>query len=62
MRRPRCQNTNEYLRIPACLLALIVVAPQALAESADENKPDIILVLMDNFGYGEIGAFGGGFT
>ena len=50
------------LRILACLLALMVVTPLALAESDDENKPNIVLVLMDNFGYGEIGVYGGGVT
>jgi arylsulfatase len=44
------------------LLALIVAAPLTLAEPADENKPNIVLVLMDNFGYGEIGVYGGGVT
>ncbi len=53
---------ERNLRFPACLLALVVVVPLALAEPADENKPNIVLVLMDNFGYGEIGAYGGGVT
>ena len=47
---------------PAFLLALILVTPLALAEPATENKPNIVLVLMDNFGYGEIGVYGGGIT
>jgi len=51
---------NLNLRFPVCLLALIVATPLALAEPADENKPNIVLVLMDNFGYGEIGVYGGG--
>ncbi|MCH7643905.1 MAG: arylsulfatase [Myxococcales bacterium] len=55
-------KSKRILRFPACLLALIVVAPLALAESVDENKPNIVLVLMDNFGYGEIGVYGGGVT
>jgi len=25
-----------------------------------EHKPNIVLVLMDNFGYGELGVYGGG--
>ena len=51
---------KRNLRFTACLLALIVVAPLALAEPADENKPNIVLVLMDNFGWGEDGVYGGG--
>ncbi len=39
------------------LLALLLSAP-ILAGNAD--KPNIVLVLMDNFGYGELGVYGGG--
>ena len=46
-------------RIPIFLLAIFVLAPiQAAVES--DKKPNIVLVLMDNFGYGEIGVYGGG--
>ena len=54
---------SEYIRnarIPAFLLILIVSVPVALAAPGSENKPNIVLVLMDNFGYGEIGVYGGG--
>ena len=44
------------------LLALIVSAPLAPEATAEEIKPNIVLVLMDNFGYGEIGVYGGGVT
>ena len=27
---------------------------------SNDTKPNIVLVLMDNFGYGEIGVYGGG--
>lgn len=42
----------------ALLVALIVATPLVMAG----DKPNIVLVLMDNFGYGEIGAYGGGVT
>ena len=32
----------------------------ALAAAASKDKPNIVLVVMDNFGYGEIGVYGGG--
>jgi len=47
-------------RITACLLLLFVSVPLALAAPASNNKPNILLVLMDNFGYGEVGVYGGG--
>jgi len=34
--------------------------PLAVAAPKSESQPNIILVLMDNFGYGEIGVYGGG--
>jgi len=42
------------------LLALIICAPVTLAAAESDKKPNIVLVLMDNFGYGEIGVYGGG--
>ena len=41
------------------LIIFVLISPiQAAVES--EQKPNIVLVLMDNFGYGEIGVYGGG--
>jgi len=48
------------VRIPVYLFVLIVSVPLALAAPGGENKPNIVLVLMDNFGYGELGVYGGG--
>ena len=46
-----------------CVLAGVTIAiaatPQdATAQNAD--KPNIVLINMDNFGYGELGVYGGG--
>jgi len=51
---------NPIVRIPMFLLLLVLSAPLAVAASGSDNKPNIVLVLMDNFGYGEIGVYGGG--
>ena len=41
------------------MIVFVLVNPiQAAVESG--TKPNIVLVLMDNFGYGEIGVYGGG--
>lgn len=42
------------------LLILLVLVSAALPAQAGESKPNILLVLMDNFGYGEPGVYGGG--
>jgi arylsulfatase len=48
------------IRIAVILVALVVSAPLVMAAPASKSKPNIVLVLMDNFGYGEIGVYGGG--
>ncbi|MEM7740973.1 MAG: sulfatase-like hydrolase/transferase, partial [Pseudomonadota bacterium] len=32
----------------------------AFAQTTDRQQPNIIFVMMDNFGYGEVGVYGGG--
>ena len=49
-------------RIAASLIAILVLASPTLAAAGNPSKPNIVLVLMDNFGYGEIGVYGGGVT
>ena len=44
----------------AFLLALVMSQPMAVFAAESADKPNIILVVMDNFGYGEIGVYGGG--
>ncbi len=50
----------QIARIPIFLLIIFVLAAPTLAALESEKKPNIVLVLMDNFGYGEIGVYGGG--
>ena len=42
--------------VSLCATAL----PLAQADSVNRDKPNIVLVVMDNFGYGEVGVYGGG--
>ena len=53
-------NDTRKARTLALLLTLFVIGPLAQATPAQDIKPNIVLVLMDNFGYGEIGVYGGG--
>ena len=39
---------------------LIASTPLTAAAAGSDDKPNIVLVLMDNFGWGEIGVYGGG--
>jgi len=49
---------NRRLTIPLFLLVLLAWIP--LSAVAASDKPNIVLIVMDNFGYGEIGVYGGG--
>ena len=44
--------------VKACLALLVTIATTSNAFAAD--KPNIVLINMDNFGYGELGVYGGG--
>lgn len=48
------------MRSSVFLLLLVMPFSLAVAAPVSESKPNIVLVLMDNFGYGEIGVYGGG--
>ena len=41
------------------MMIFLLITPIHAANNSDQ-KPNIVLVLMDNFGYGEIGVYGGG--
>ena len=48
-----------YVRIAAVLFTLLAFGP-AFSQSTPASKPNIVFVLMDNLGYGEVGVYGGG--
>jgi hypothetical protein len=57
---PRGQRTmNALMKLSVTLLASLVLAGAAGATTAPD-KPNIVLVFMDNFGWGEPGFNGGG--
>ena len=49
----------RWMRISVALLALLLMATSA---AYPEDKPNIVLILADNLGYGELGSYGGGET
>ena len=66
------RNVNYKNTIVKGLTLAVVVAAVlvigSLAHAADPStsggtgKPNIVLILADNFGYGELGSYGGGVT
>ncbi len=45
---------------PIFLMMIFLLITPIHAANKSDQKPNIVLVLMDNFGYGEIGVYGGG--
>ena len=54
--RPACLNS----RLPLLAWFLFTAAAFAQNEQASAPKPNIVFILMDNLGYGEVGCYGGG--
>ena len=52
--------TTIVRSISICMLVLFSSIPLAAMAAGSDDKPNIVLVLMDNFGWGEIGVYGGG--
>src|SRR5882757_9708936 len=50
-------KVTTRLVLIASLLPSIALAQNT---SADSKKPNIVFILMDNLGYGEVGCYGGG--
>ena len=51
------------MRGPELLLMVVFCVPcAAVAQSPSHGKPNIVFILMDNLGYGEVGVYGGGGT
>jgi arylsulfatase len=53
-------KTIRTATMDVLVITILLMACPMLAASEDPSKPNIVLVLMDNFGYGELGVYGGG--
>ena len=53
-------TVHRIVRSFAAWLVFTVILPATALAAGSDDKPNVVLVLMDNFGWGEIGAYGGG--
>jgi arylsulfatase len=58
----RAARVLPFLIATLVLVSPILAAPEKPGKAAPgkPGKPNIVLILMDNFGYGELGVYGGG--
>jgi arylsulfatase len=50
------------VKIPRFLVLALAMALVTPGHAQEAEKPNIVFVFMDNFGYGELGVYGGGIT
>src|SRR6476659_9297713 len=62
------RKPNDKIKIAICSLGIAIMpvemvdAQSASPPAGDAKKPNIVFILMDNLGYGEVGCYGGGIT
>ena len=58
------KNVKRNPILQGFILGVIVTAALSIGSvaTAADTKPNIVLILADNFGYGELGSYGGGIT
>jgi arylsulfatase len=58
MKQLRRNSMKTIMKVLVITLVLACAATTGYAAA----KPNIVLIFMDNFGYGELGVYGGGIT
>ena len=53
-------KTNRVWIIVSFVLAISLIVWSAVPVFAQQLKPNIVFILTDNLGYGELGVYGGG--
>ena len=56
------KTTNKQNLIAAALVGALALLGAIAPANAADKKPNILFILVDNLGYGEIGCYGGGVT
>jgi len=54
------QQCLRFIRFPLALMIFFIISTSLWSAPTTKKQPNIVLVLMDNFGYGEVGVYGGG--
>jgi len=55
------KTKRTSILLAAALICVLAMVTATAARAADQ-KPNILFILVDNLGYGELGAYGGGMT
>ena len=52
--------TVERRRILITLIAAILITTAGIGTASAQDQPNVVLMMVDNYGYGELGVYGGG--
>ena len=55
-------TTRRFVLSALFVTNLVLVAFSETTRAADTKKPNLVFILTDNLGYGELGCYGGGVT
>ena len=56
------RSTRKQRLLAAALACVLALLGSGAPANAADKKPNILFILVDNLGYGELGSYGGGVT